>query len=110
MHIIKWLKEGDTSIDYLVSKYLEEKSVIQKNNGYIKMYLQKYDEETKMWGNGLYSPKWISSTYTLLDLVNLEAAIESGMKINYESAKQITVKIDNNTTKKYLKIIIILLI
>lgn len=93
MGVIEWLKQGDICINYLVSRYLEEKKVVQRNKGYIKTYLQKYDKETKMWGKGLYSPKWISSTYTLLDLVNLEAAIDPRMVEAYEVLRAKLVKI-----------------
>jgi hypothetical protein len=39
--------------------------------GWGKRFLEKRDSDTGLWGGGLYSPKWISTHYTLLDLKNI---------------------------------------
>ena len=76
----EWLLNGDKCISYLVSTHLLEENLIQLNDGYVKQYLDLYDKKTKTWGNGFYGPKWISSTYTLLDLVTLEVQPEDKTK------------------------------
>lgn len=78
--IITWLLEGDISIHYQVHKRLlnAKPSVLLSlkerihQEGYAKQYLQLRDEKTFKWGNGIYSPKWISTHYTLLELKNME--------------------------------------
>ncbi len=72
MKIIEWLFEGDVVIQYLTRKYLQESPADHHNLGYIGTYLDLYDETNKEWGGGVYSPKWISSTYTLLELKYME--------------------------------------
>ncbi len=78
-NIIKWLLSGDPSIIYqtnrdLISISKDKLSELQNEiskNGWGRQFLDKRDNKTGMWGEGLYSPKWISTTYTLLDLKNL---------------------------------------
>lgn len=72
MKIIDWLLEGDIVIQYLVNKYLLERSFDHNNGGYISKYLELYDAEGKEWGGSVYNNKWISSTYTLLELKYME--------------------------------------
>lgn len=75
---IQWLLEGDPSIRWQTLKDLigETKNKIdlerQKvaTHGWGAKLLSKQDA-TGMWGKGLYSPKWISTTYTLLLLRRL---------------------------------------
>ena len=72
MKIIEWLLEGDVVIQYLTNKYLLGRSVDHHNMGYIEKYLDLYDETKKEWGNSIYNHKWVSSTYTLLELKYME--------------------------------------
>lgn len=73
MELIKWLTSGNENMTYLTRKYIMNEFPLQTNRGYISLFLKEYDKQKKMWGNGFYGPKWISSTYTLLDLLHLEA-------------------------------------
>lgn len=78
MDLIKWLMEGDPSIKYQTSKYLlcEDKSIYEKyqqdihKSGWGKRLVDLWDPKTKRWGGGIYSPKWVSTTYTMLDIKN----------------------------------------
>jgi hypothetical protein len=76
---INWLLEGDPSIIYQTKRDLLDiapqelvnlRKTISKK-GWGKEFLSRRNSETGLWGNGIYSPKWISATYTLLDLKNL---------------------------------------
>jgi len=77
--IISWLLSGDTAIQFqakrdLLTTKANELEILQKrisSEGWGKTYLQKRDNSTGQWGNGWYSPKWISTHYTLLDLRNI---------------------------------------
>jgi hypothetical protein len=77
--IIKWLLQGDVSIQYLTHKYLLNEDIgklhnLRKriaNEGWGKRYLDARNPSGH-WGRGFYQPKWISSHYTLLDLRYLE--------------------------------------
>lgn len=71
--VVEWLISGDSAIKYLTEKYLLEQDVCQENKGYIQQYFSLFDEETNEWGGGIYSPLWISSHYTLLELKYMEA-------------------------------------
>lgn len=68
MRIIDWLLEGDIVIQHLTNKYLLNRSFDHNNGGYIARYLDLYDTLKQEWGGSIYSNKWISSTYTLLEL------------------------------------------
>ncbi len=72
MLIIDWLFKGDIIIQYLTNVYLLKKPFDHHNEGYISEYLKLYDQKNHVWGDGIYSPKWISSTYTLLELKYME--------------------------------------
>jgi hypothetical protein len=77
MKIIDWLLEGDIIIQYLVNKYLCECSFEHNDGGYIVKYLKLYDESNQEWGGSIYSRKWISSTYTLLELKYMEISYDN---------------------------------
>jgi hypothetical protein len=72
---ISWLLEGDPAIQWQVQKdlldaepavYLSlQQQVAEKGWG---AKLLKRQDASGTWGGGLYSPKWISTTYTLLTL------------------------------------------
>lgn len=73
--LIDWLLQGDVSIQYQTHRDLlnVDRKDLQKRiatEGWGKKYLSKRKKEGH-WGKGFYSPKWISSHYTLLDLRNL---------------------------------------
>ncbi|MFZ1705968.1 MAG: hypothetical protein WAT79_16605 [Saprospiraceae bacterium] len=73
--IIKWLLEGDISIQYQVHRDLlgNDRKDLQKRialEGWGKQFLSKRHADGH-WGLGFYQPKWISTHYTLLDLRNL---------------------------------------
>jgi hypothetical protein len=73
--IIKWLLNGDVSIQYQVHRDLlnsEERRLRQKieaegwGAGFLSRRLK-----SGHWGRKFYQPKWTSTHYTLLDLKNL---------------------------------------
>jgi hypothetical protein len=73
--IIKWLLEGDVSIQYQTNKDLfdnDKKSLRDKIEfeGWGKKYLSQR-KPNGHWGMKFYQPKWTSTHYTLLDLKNL---------------------------------------
>ncbi|MEA3286780.1 MAG: hypothetical protein U9Q77_05330 [Candidatus Marinimicrobia bacterium] len=73
--IIKWLLEGDVSIQYQVNRDLlsADKKDLQNRisaEGWGKQFLSKRNPDGH-WGLKFYQPKWISTHYTLLDLRNL---------------------------------------
>lgn len=79
-NIIEWLIDGDPSIKYqtyrdLLNKPGKECAKERKNinqNGWAQKLLS-YQGENYLWNNSLYSPKWISTTYTLYTLAFLQA-------------------------------------
>jgi len=78
MNLTDWLLEGDASVVYQVHRDLlrtDEKELLSlqqriANEGWCQRLLSLYDKQTSMWGGGVYGPKWISTTYTMLDLKN----------------------------------------
>lgn len=76
--VVYWLLEGDPVIRYQVHRDILEtepqKLQVLRNEmvtkGWVKRLLDEQAEDD-IWGGGLYSPKWISSTYTLLLLKRL---------------------------------------
>ena len=78
-NIITWLLSGDVSIQHktkrdLLNTSLKELGLLQiriTSEGWGKAFLDRRDSKTGKWGNGFYSPKWISTHYTLLDLKNI---------------------------------------
>ncbi|HSG42579.1 MAG TPA: hypothetical protein VLA72_05440 [Anaerolineales bacterium] len=80
--IIKWLLEGDVSVQYQVHRDLlgkENKSLRNRiaKEGWGKAFLDRR-RENGHWGRGFYQVKWISTHYSLLDLKHL--AISSANK------------------------------
>lgn len=75
---INWLLQGDVSVQYNTHKKLllsteKKTTALQKRiatDGWGKM-LMDCRMDNGIWGNGLYSPKWISTHYTLLQLKNM---------------------------------------
>ncbi|MDR1628847.1 MAG: hypothetical protein LBS36_01335 [Oscillospiraceae bacterium] len=72
MSVIDWLLDGDTVIQHLTNRYLLDRSFDHNNGGYIARYLDLYDAQKQEWGGSIYSGKWTSSTYTLLELKYME--------------------------------------
>lgn len=77
--LLDWFMKGDPSIIYQVkrdlldleeSKLTQDRSKILKK-GWGKAFMDLRNDKNFTWGNGIYSPKWISTTYTLLDLINM---------------------------------------
>ncbi|MBK8617814.1 MAG: hypothetical protein IPN96_12015 [Anaerolineales bacterium] len=87
--IISWLLEGDPAIRWQVqrdllnarpTKYEAERRKIAKEGwGSVCLTLQ---DSSGLWGGGIYGPKWISTTYTMLTLRLL------GLQTNHPQAKQ----------------------
>lgn len=73
MTIIEWLLEGDATIKRLTKKYLLDRPVKSKDDGFIERHLKAFDGELGLFGGGIYGPKWISTHYTMLELVAMEA-------------------------------------
>lgn len=79
--LIKWILAGDPAIAYKCRTELlhESGSAVQALQeslpqvpGYIRTYLEAKDPQTGMWGGGIYTPKWTSTHYTLLELKNMK--------------------------------------
>ena len=73
--IIKWLLDGDVSIQYQVNRDLLSINREDLRNrialeGWGANFLSKRNPDGH-WGRKFYHPKWTSSHYTLLDLRNL---------------------------------------
>jgi hypothetical protein len=75
---IRWLLEGDPSIRWQVLRDLrgepvhiyERERILVAAEGWGARLLAKQDADGN-WGRGIYSPKWKSTTYTLLHLRQL---------------------------------------
>lgn len=73
--LIKWLLDGDVSIQYQVHRDLlnSEKTELRHRiatEGWGAQFLS-HRNENGHWGRGFYQPKWTSTHYTVLDLKNL---------------------------------------
>lgn len=73
--IVKWLLEGDVSIQYQVYRDLliEHRADLRNSiasEGWGFEFLS-HQNENGHWGRRFYQPKWTSTHYTLLDLKNL---------------------------------------
>ena len=76
--IMGWLLEGDPAIRWQVMRDLlaEDDGIIEKerekitDSGWGARFLS-YQEQDGLWGGGIYGPKWISTTYTMLALRRL---------------------------------------
>lgn len=78
MTLIDWLMQGDPAVrwqtmrDLLEAPEAEWQAERQRtlDTGWGAQLLAQQDADG-IWGGGLYSPKWISSTYTLLELIQI---------------------------------------
>jgi hypothetical protein len=83
--ILAWLMEGDVAIrwqvmrDLLGSRPEEWKAEKAKvvSTGWGARFLSQQDAEGT-WGGGVYSPKWTSTTYTLLQLRDMGLSRDHG--------------------------------
>lgn len=94
MNLMKWLMEGDVSVQYRVKKeLLGEEDFELKNSiseeGYGKRFLDKKNDNGH-WGREYYQPKWINSHYTLLDLKYL------GISSNESIDETLNLILENN--------------
>lgn len=71
--VLEWLLEGDPAIRWQVMKDLFHSSPVEIEQERARIALEGWgasllarQAENGLWGEGLYSPKWTSSTYTLL--------------------------------------------
>jgi hypothetical protein len=72
IRLIDWLLTRDPAVSRLARKYLLDESTPYARDGFLRMFLERFDPATGMWGGGVYGPKWISTFYTLRDLISLE--------------------------------------
>jgi hypothetical protein len=79
MHtLMTWLLEGDPAIRWQVLRDLMDAPATQwkgerlrtLKEGWGRRFLDEQDD-CGLWGGGLYSPKWTSTTYTLLTLADI---------------------------------------
>jgi len=98
--VINWLLEGDPSIKWQTLRNLcsvpeseieKERSKIE-SEGWGKRLLS-FQDPSGTWNNGLYTPKWTSTTYTLLLLRRL------GIKPNEKCRKGCQLLLDNGLYK-----------
>ena len=78
MDVISWMKKQDISLNYLVKRDLLGIDDVNLQNrilseGYGLKYMSLQDPKTYLWGEGVYSPKYTSTHYTLLTLCQLGA-------------------------------------
>ncbi len=77
-HTIQWLMNGDPAIRWQTLRDLagvdrrvwEEERLLVAQKGWGRRLLAR-QESSGRWGGGLYSPKWISTTYTMQSLRRL---------------------------------------
>lgn len=77
--LVAWLLEGDVSVQYQTHRTLLGSDAatlaplraLIATEGWGARLLAGRDPATGTWGGGLYSPKWVSTHYTLLELVGL---------------------------------------
>ena len=73
--IIDWLMEGDAAIRWQTQRDLLESPAVDWQSERLRVAssgwgarLLAYQDSRGTWGGGIYSPKWTSTTYTLLQL------------------------------------------
>jgi hypothetical protein len=72
IRLIDWLLTRDPAVARMARKYLLDEETPYVEGGFIRGFLDRFDPATGRWGGGVYSPKWISTFYTLRDLASLE--------------------------------------
>jgi hypothetical protein len=88
VNVIDWLLEGDPAIRWQTGSDLLNwpRSLAIEQRGRVALEgwgkrLLDLQDETGTWGGGLYSPKWTSTTYTLLLLRRF------GLRTNHQAAR-----------------------
>ncbi|AUD63747.1 hypothetical protein BK010_09140 [Tenericutes bacterium MO-XQ] len=81
MDLISWMRNHDISLNYLVKRdFLGVDDLHLKNQilseGYGLRLMNLQDQKTHLWGEGVYSPKYTSTHYTLLELCQLGAHLD----------------------------------
>ncbi|MFW5889223.1 MAG: hypothetical protein ACOCUD_02460 [Bacillota bacterium] len=71
MELIEYLSKSDNLITTIMKCRLFNKKIYTTKSDIIQSYLKLFNHNTKMWGRGIYSPKWTSTFYTLRDLMQL---------------------------------------
>jgi hypothetical protein len=71
MQVLTYLSTGDPVVESFYKRRLLGEEAYAVNSPIIQRYISLFDEDTKMWGKGIYSPKWTSTFYTLRDLMQL---------------------------------------
>jgi hypothetical protein len=71
MELLTYLSTGDPVVETFYERRLLGEAAYAFNSPIIQKYISLFDEDTKMWGHGVYSPKWTSTFYTLRDLMQL---------------------------------------
>ncbi|MCF7924515.1 MAG: hypothetical protein K9L64_05345 [Candidatus Izimaplasma sp.] len=90
MNVIDWILKYDVFIQYLVNRDLLEIDDNKLHNlrqrilteGFGLELIKKQDLKNYTWGGGVYSPKYISTHYTLLELCQLGAPLKNERFIN----------------------------
>lgn len=72
MRVLDVLLTSDPVIMRLTKIYLLDKTPKYSDDGYIERYLSRFNHDQKMWGQGVYGPKWISTHYTMMELRYME--------------------------------------
>jgi len=88
--VLSWMMDHDISLHYLVKRDLLGVDHVSLKNrilfeGYGLKLMNLQDEKTYLWGGGVYSPKYTSTHYTLLELCQLGANLND--KRIHESIK-----------------------
>lgn len=100
--VLSWLLNGDPSVRWQAMRDIENKShfiyeaerIKIASEGWGRMLLEKQDIDGT-WGGGLYTPKWISTTYTMLLLRQL------GLRpANIQALKACRILLDNGYYEK----------
>ncbi|MEI7667871.1 MAG: hypothetical protein WCI62_02605, partial [Erysipelotrichaceae bacterium] len=89
--IIEFLLKQDISVQYQVHRDLlhSKQSILDDLHkrlhleGYGAKLISKRDDSSYLWGNGIYSPKYISTHYTLFLLMHLN--IDPSISVYQES-------------------------
>jgi len=71
MTILEYLLDSDPSIKRLVTITLLEEPCPYEESPLNNRYLDLFNHEMITW-TGIYSPKWISTFYTLIELIQFD--------------------------------------
>jgi len=71
MNVLEWLLAGDPAVARATLRDLLGREAPYREDGLVARYLALQDPETGQWGGGVYSPKWVSTHYTMMELKDL---------------------------------------